>query len=97
MARLARAAPLAALLGMAGLSFGSALVLSFTCCAPECEKCPIPFCRDARADTVAKFAAAPPAFVPASAPERDWVFADAPAPAVFAAPHFVGFVRPMRN
>ena len=97
MARLGRVAALAALLGMGGLSLGSALVLSFTCCSPACEKCPIPFCRDASADTVAKFVAAPPAVVPSPVRERDWIHSEAPASASVAALHFVGFVRPMRN
>ena len=97
MRRGAGLAALLAILGMAGISLGAAVVLSRACCSADCEKCPLSFCKDSNADLALKIV------VPEIA-TADIPFAMAFETRILApvghrtleAPRS-GFVRPMRN
>lgn len=97
MSHGARIAALLAILGMAGISLGTAVVLSRSCCSADCEKCPVSFCKDSSADLAKKIVS--PAITGSGVAVAIRFSFRSLAPALdrmLEAPRS-GFVRPMRS
>jgi hypothetical protein len=97
MNRGVKIAALLAVLGMAAMSLGAAVVLSRSCCSADCEKCPMSFCKDSNADLAKKIVTPVIAGTPVTAAIRfSFRSLELAADRIFEAP-CSGFVRPMRN
>ena len=97
MSRGAKIAALLAILGMAGISVGTSIVLAQACCTADCEKCPVSFCKDSSAD-LAKKVVSPEMSVSGVVVAVSLSARELPPLAyrIFEVPRS-GFVRPMRN
>jgi len=97
MSRGAKTAALLAILGMAGISLCTSVILAWSCCSADCERCPVSLYKDSSADLAKSIVSADVAssglpvamsfIVPELAPLSGCVLEAARS----------GFVRPMRN